>query len=275
MAYIVHPHTLATKPKNYPRKQSILLTDLPTTCIHVAYAFRRQLCILQGMRKASLVILAAFAFPACEFHCSVGKDSKDKAERAIEKALLEETGLAVAITCPEIEKEGATRCDGKTKEGVVFPIEISSAKDKWSYQTVGVAFGDKVEAAFAPIYKNKFGLVLDKFVCPPVFLQGELTTCMGESQGVQVPIEVTYLVKDGKDDLDFNPKGGLVIVSKLEAFFLEKNQDKGVTKVDCGKARLMVSKPNFEFKCGLLGAEGVVGTVSVLIKDEDGHFAYK
>lgn len=215
---------------------------------------------------ATLVLL-----PACEFHCSVGKDINEKVQSSVEKTLLKKFDLAVKVVCPKLKDVDSAKCDASTDSGLSFPLRVNLDEDgEWNYQTEGVAFGSQVEDVFKNLYSDKFGLVLEKISCPEIVKLGNEAVCDGLDQGVKIPFEVMYTTKDGKDDLDFRPKSGILIIGKLEAALLDKGKDKGVTKVECGKPRLMVSVPDKKFECTLSGAEGLLRTQTILITNETG-----
>jgi len=224
----------------------------------------------------SLYFTLLVLLPACKFNCSVGKDLTEKVQSSVEKKLLAQVGIKTSIVCPELKSKDSASCEAKTEDGSSFPVTVSkNDEDSWSFQTEGVAFGSQVEKKFRELYSEKFGLVLEKVVCPDAVLRGAVATCQGSHQGVNIPIEVMYTEQNGRDDLDFKPKSGLLSVVKIEAALLEKTRAKGVTKVDCGKARLMVSKPQARFECQLLGASGPLGTQKILIEDETGQVKFE
>ncbi len=214
---------------------------------------------------ASLLLLSS-----CEFSCNVGKDTTAKVQSWVEGELAK-SGVVATVTCPKLKNVDSATCDAKTAEGVSFPIAVTHADDgDWSYKTEGVAFASQVEDVFKKIYADKYGLVLEKITCPKVVKLGTEAVCDGLDQGVKIPFDIMFTQKDGRNDLDFRPKSGILIVAKLEAAILAKGKEHGITKVDCGKERLMVSVPKKLFECGLFGAEGLVGKQKVLITNDKG-----
>lgn len=216
-------------------------------------------------------LAALTLLPACEFHCSVGKDTKEKVQSMVEKDLLKKPGISVKVVCPKLKDVESAKCDVSTEAGLSFSVIVSRNEDGgWGYKTEGVAFGTQVEDVFKKLYSDKFGLVLEKISCPEIVKLGSEAVCEGLDQGIKIPFEVMYTTKDGKDDLDFRPKSGILLIAKLEAAILAKEKDKGVTKVECGKPRLMVSVPDKKFECTLSGAKGLLRTQTILITNETG-----
>lgn len=187
----------------------------------------------------------------------------------VEKDLLKKSGAEIKVVCPKLKDVESAKCDASV-EGLSFPVTVTQDNGNWSYETEGVAFAAQVEGTFKKIYAEKYGLVLEKISCPVVVKLGNEAVCQGLDQGVKIPFEVMYTTKEGKGDIDFRPKSGILIVAQLEAALVDKGKDKGVTKVDCGKPRLMVSVVDKQFECKLEGAEGQVGIQKIVITNEDG-----
>lgn len=221
-----------------------------------------------GQRPA--VIEAAPESPISE---PAGKDINKNVQVSVEIELLDKSGVAVTVVCPKIKDVESAKCDASTDAGLHFSVTVTKGKDGvWGYQTEGVVFAAQVEKAFNRLYAEKYSFVLEKITCPAIVKLGNEAVCDGLDQGVKIPIEVLYTIKDGNNDIDFRPTSGIILVAKLEAALADEG--KGITEVDCGKPRLIVSVPDKQFECKLGGAEGPIGIQKIVITNENGSVKF-
>jgi len=217
------------------------------------------------MRISPIVIAALVSMLAGALGCRAGTPTRKEVEKQIGEKLSAAAGVAVAVSCPDIELGKDNQCTAKVAGGKQFPVVVSGAK-KLKWQADGITFGPKMAPLVVEHLRDKYAFDLPEPKCPAVVSVGETSACVAEMEGVE--IRVGFEVK--ADDAYFTDVTGVVASDKIEPWLATRAPENlRPAKVDCG-ARVRVSVPDSTLICKVSGPKGDSVDVELRITSKTG-----
>jgi hypothetical protein len=214
---------------------------------------------------ASIAILVSL--PACQFHCSGGKLTREDVEKQIGEKLSAEAGAPVGVACPEIKLGDDNECTATAPGGKKFPVVVSGSNVKeLKWRAENITFGPRLAPIVVKRLRDQFDFTLPRPACPPVVAVGDQAACVARVQGVEVRVE--FEVRP--DDAYFTDLKGIISSDKLEPWLASQAPEAlRPATADCGP-RLRVSAPDTSFVCTVTGQGGAVAEVQIGITSTTG-----
>ena len=200
-------------------------------------------------------------------------DTAQRVER-FEAMLSEELGTEVELECPAMVDHSHHYCTAvvPAHEDLAFPVRVSSRGDELDYTTKRWVTGTRMTELGKHALEEKFDIEVDSLSCPTIshMPDGAKVRCDARAEGVDIPLEVSMVVKVRK--LDFEPIGGVIFGEHAARVAHETLHEQGVhADVTC-KRRVIVSVPGKRFECEASMPDKSVKKIHYLVNDADGAF---